>query len=122
MISVAFTGRLANDPILKTTADGTSVCSFSIAISKQFKPKDGGPTADFFQCVAWRQTAEFIGQYFSKGNMLTGKGSLQARSYTDKEGNKRTVVEIVVERAEFCESKQKRDDYEVIESEEDLPF
>ena len=100
---VIIAGRLTADPELKTTPSGISVCSFSVAVDRRFgKDKQ----TDFISCVAWRSTAEFITKYFSKGNSICVCGSIQTRNYTDKNGNKRTAVEVVAEEATFCEGKK----------------
>lgn len=124
MFLVSFTARLATEPDLKTTTSGTPICTFNIVSNRPFKGELGEPAADFMKCVAWRQTGEFVAANFTKGKMITGYGRLQNREWTDKTGVKRTITEIIVERVEFCDSKKpdRRDDYEVIESEEDLPF
>ena len=96
-------GRLTADPELKTTPSGLSVTSFTVAVDRRFgKEKQ----TDFISCVAWRSTAEFITKYFSKGNSICVCGSIQTRNYTDKNGNKRTAVEVVAEEATFCEGKK----------------
>ena len=96
-------GRLTADPELKTTPSGLSVTSFTVAVDRRFgKEKQ----TDFINCVAWRSTAEFITKYFSKGNSICVCGSIQTRNYTDKNGNKRTAVEVVAEEATFCEGKK----------------
>lgn len=100
---VILAGRLTADPELKTTPSGLSVTSFTVAVDRRFgKEKQ----TDFINCVAWRQTAEFITKYFSKGNSICVCGSIQTRNYTDKNGNKRTAVEVVAEEATFCEGKK----------------
>ena len=101
---VILAGRLTADPELKTTPNGISVCSFSVAVDRRYS-KDNKQT-DFINVVAWRSTAEFITKYFSKGNSICVCGSIQTRSYTDKNGNKRTAVEVVAEEATFCEGKK----------------
>ena len=101
---VVIMGRLTADPELKTTNSGISVTSFSVAVDRNFA-KDGNRETDFINVVAWRFTAEFICKYFRKGQMIAINGSLQQRSYTDKDGNKRTVYEIVADNANFCGSK-----------------
>ena len=98
-------GRLTADPELKSTPGGTSVCSFSVAINRRFANSNGERKADFINCVAWRQTAEFICNYFSKGRMIGLVGSIQTRDWTDNEGKKRYATEVVVEEAYFTESK-----------------
>ena len=82
-------GRLTHDPELKTTQAGTQFCRFSIACDRDFKNTSGEKETDFFDCVAWRKTAEFVSRYFAKGRMISVEGRMQNRSWTDKEGNKR---------------------------------
>lgn len=105
---VAIMGRLTRDPELRSTQSGTAVTSFSIAVDRDFKGKDGEKEADFLDIVAWRSTAEFVSRYFTKGNMIAVDGRLQTRSYEDKDGNKRKAVEIVADSVYFGSSK--RDD------------
>lgn len=101
---VVIMGRLTADPELRTTANGISVTSFSVAVNRSYS-KDGNNQTDFINCVAWRHNAEFITKYFGKGQMIAIKGSLQQRSYTDKDGNNRTAYDVVVDSADFCGSK-----------------
>lgn len=106
MNSVCLLGRLTADPELRQTQSQIPVLSFSIAVDRTFQPKGQEQRqADFINLVAWRQTAEFISRYFRKGQRIAVQGSLQSRQYTDKEGNKRTAYEVVVDNAFFCESK-----------------
>ena len=97
-------GRLTADVELKTTPSGVSVCTFSLAVNRKYQ-KEGEQTADFINCVAWRTTAEFISKYFHKGNSLCIMGNIQTRSYTDKDGIKRSVTEVIVDEAMFVDSK-----------------
>ena len=99
-------GRLVADPELKTTQNGIAVTSFRIAVDRNYTPQGQEKQADFINCVAWRQTAEFIGKYFAKGRMIALEGSLQSRSYEDKQGQKRTAYEVIVDHAYFADSKQ----------------
>lgn len=94
-------GRLTRDPELRQTQSGVPVVSFSIAINRRFQ-KD---QTDFINCVAWRQTAEFVSKWFQKGSMIAVVGSIQTRRYTDSEGKERTVTEVVAEEAYFTGSK-----------------
>ena len=94
-------GRLTKDPELRTTQNGTAVCTFTVAVDRKGKEKQ----TDFLPCVAWRQTAEFITKYFTKGRMILLVGSVQNRDYTDKAGNKRIVTEIIVDEVSFCGDK-----------------
>lgn len=106
---IVIMGRLVRDPELRRTGSGVAVASFRVAVDRDFVPKDGGERkADFIDCVAWRQTGEFISKYFAKGRMIIVDGRLEMRDWTDKEGNKRTSAEIVVANAYFGDSK--RDD------------
>ena len=106
---IVIMGRLTRDPELRRTGSGIAVASFSLAVDRDFAPKDGGEReCDFIDCVAWRQTGEFVSKYFSKGRMAVVSGRLQIRNWTDKEGNKRTTAEIVAENVYFGSSK--RDD------------
>lgn len=111
--NVSIMGRLVAAPELKKTTNGTSVCSFRIA-----SERDGAKaerTTDFFDVTAWTATAEFVSKWFNKGSLIAINGRLQQRSYTDRNGEKRNVVEIVADRVYFCEKKQ-------TPSEDDLPF
>lgn len=99
-------GRLARDPELRRTGNGTAVTSFTIAVDRDRKPKDGERETDFVDVVAWRQTAEFVSKYFEKGRMAVVEGRLQFREYTDRDGNKRKATEIIVENAYFGDSKK----------------
>lgn len=99
---VVLMGRLTADPEVKSTPNGVSVCSFSIAVNRSYDREK----TDFVDVVAWRNTAEFIGKYFQKGQMIVVKGALQTRTYEDKEGQKRKVTEVLAENVEFGESKK----------------
>ena len=98
-------GRLTADPELKQTPNGVSVCSFSIACDRAFSGRNGERQTDFINIVTWRQQAEFVSKYFSKGRLIGIDGSIQTRNYEDKNGNKRTAVEVVADRAFFVDSK-----------------
>ena len=101
-------GRLTRDPELRYTASNTPVASFSLAVDRDFKPKEGGEKeTDFIDCVAWRQTGEFVSKYFQKGSMAVVTGRLQIRDWQDKEGNKRRSAEVVVDNVYFGESKRR---------------
>lgn len=97
-------GHLTADPELKQTPSGTAVCSFSIGVNRRVA-KDAEPATDFINIVAWRQTAEFVSRYFKKGKPILVCGALQSRSYTDNQGNKRYVTEVVADDVGFVESK-----------------
>ncbi|MBE6712902.1 MAG: single-stranded DNA-binding protein [Ruminococcaceae bacterium] len=104
---VILIGNLTADPELKQTQNGISVTSFSIAVSRRFSSKnaDNAQQADFINVVAWRNTAEFITKYFQKGKSILIVGSLQTRTWTDQNGQKRYVTEVVAEEAQFVEKK-----------------
>jgi single-strand DNA-binding protein len=95
-------GRLAADPELRTTQSGISNCNFKIAVQRRFKDNNGERQADFFTCVSWRQTAEFVTRYFKKGDMIAVEGSMQNRSYDAQDGSKRFVTELMVDNVEMC--------------------
>lgn len=111
-------GRLTADPIYKTTESGTSITSFTIAINRNFKNKEGKYDADFLNLVAYRNTADFINKYFKKGDMICVEGRVQVRNYDDKDGNKRYVTEIVVENAEFVGAKKESSTISKMETDE----
>jgi len=98
-------GRITHDLELRKTGGDVSVLSFRIAVDRRFIAKDGERQTDFISCVAWRQTAENIAKYFSKGQRIIVEGSIQCRSYEDKEGNKRTAVEVNVDSFHFVEKR-----------------
>ncbi len=103
-------GRLTRDPELRRTGSGIAVASFSVAVDRDFGGKDGGEKkTDFIDCVAWRQTGEFISKYFTKGRMIVVDGRLEMRDWTDKEGNKRRSAEVIVNNAYFGDSKRDGD-------------
>ena len=107
---ITLMGRLVRDPELRRTGSGIAVASFCIAVDRDFASKDGGERkADFINCVAWRQTGEFISKYFAKGRMIVVDGRLEMRDWTDKEGNKRTSAEVIVDNAYFGDSKRDSD-------------
>lgn len=103
--NVIIMGRLTADPELKSTQGDISFCNFTVAVDRDFKNKDGEREADFIPCTAWRQTAEFICKYFSKGQAIAVHGTLQSRRYEDKDGNKRTAYDVVVANAWFAGDK-----------------
>ena len=105
MNNITLVGRLTADPVLKQTPNGNDVVSFTVAVDRYVK--DGEKKADFIPCVAWRSTALFIARYFKKGQFIGLCGSLQTRTYTDKNDKKCTAYEVVVDKAHFTESKAK---------------
>ncbi len=107
---ITIMGRLVRDPELRRTGSGVAVASFRVAVDRDFVSKEGGERkADFIDCVAWRQTGEFVSKYFAKGRMIVVDGRLEMRDWTDKDGNKRTSAEIVVANAYFGDSKRDGD-------------
>lgn len=129
---ITLMGRLTSDPELKTTNNGNSVTSFNLAVDRSYTPKGQEKQTDFIPCVAWRGTADFISKYFHKGQRIAVKGELQQRSYTGNDGSKRSVFEVIVDGAFFCESKNEpsvemkaamsSNKFEEVPYEEDLPF
>lgn len=139
-------GRLVADPELRTTSSGLSVTSFTVAIDRRFVKNGEERQADYIDVVAWRQQADFVTRYFRKGSMIAIQGSIQTRTYDDKNGNKRKAVEIVADQVSFCGSKAESgtsraeeniraaaqpapaystveaDDFKEIPTEDDLPF
>ena len=107
--TITIMGRLTRDPELRRTAAGIAVASFSVAVDRDFA-QDGKKETDFIDCVAWRQTGEFVSKYFTKGKMIVVKGRLQIRSWKDKDGNNRKSAEVVADNCYFAESKRDTDD------------
>lgn len=105
MNKVFMMGRLVNDPELKTTPNGITTCSFRIAVDRNFQRKGEDRKSDFFNVVAWREKAEFVSRFFSKGRMIMIEGEMQTRQYTDKNGNPATWYEIQVENVFFTGEK-----------------
>ena len=107
---ITIMGRLTRDPELRRTGSGIAVASFTVAVDRDFSPKDGGEKeTDFIDCVAWRQTGEFVSKYFTKGRMAVVSGRLQIRSWTDKDGNKRRTAEVVADNVYFGDSRRDND-------------
>lgn len=135
---ITIMGRLTKDPELRRTGSGVAVASFTVAVDRDFGSKDGGEKeTDFIDCVAWRQTGEFVSKYFGKGRMIVVSGRLQIRSWTDNDGNKRRNSEIVADNVYFGDSKKEAStgyenayaanhstqDYAVMDGDDDaLPF
>lgn len=136
---VALMGRLTFEPEVRTTPSGVSVMHFQIACDRSYQRSGQDRQADFIDCVAWRQTAEFIGRYFHKGSMIAVEGTLQTSSYTDKNGNQRKQVEVLANNVSFCGSKSEtsgaagsqassnyssvdNSDFDEIPDDDDLPF
>ena len=136
-------GRLTADPELRQTPNGVAVTTFTVAVDRGFIRQGEERKADFINVVAWRQTAEFVSRYFTKGSMIAVQGSIQTRTYDDKNGLKRYVVEIVADNVSFCGSKSESgtsgaprtpvaaapsfsngsvDDFAAMADDDDLPF
>ncbi len=103
--TIIIMGRLTADPELRTTSSGLSVSSFTVAVDRRYQRQGEEKQTDFIPVVAWRQQAEFVSKYFSKGQMIAVEGSLQSRKYEDKNGNPRTAYDVVADRISFCGSK-----------------
>lgn len=106
MNHIAITGNLCADPELRTTQSGVSVASFRVAVSRRYRNAQGGHDADFFQVVAWRQTAEFVSNYLTKGRKVGVEGSMQCRQYDAQDGSKRTVWELIADNVEALDRAQ----------------
>ena len=133
---ITIMGRLTKDPELRRTGSGIAVASFTLAVDRDFADKQSGEKeTDFIDCVAWRNTAEFVSKYFSKGRMAVASGRLQIRSWTDKDGNKRRTAEVVADDVYFGDSKSdsaqnsnhvgfvKQNDFAMLEDDDaQLPF
>ena len=143
MNKVILMGRLTKDVEMRQTPNGVSLARFSIAVTRRFKNSNGEYDADFINCVAWRQTGEFIARYFQKGSMIAVVGSIQSRSWDGNDGKKQYATEVIVDEAYFTGSKsesstggntdlsdsslddlnsQYGEDFATIGDEEDLPF
>ena len=103
---VVIMGRFTKDPELRRTGSGAAVTSFSLACDRDFKSQSGDKETDFIEVVAWKNTAEFVSKYFSKGRMAVVEGRLQIRDWTGKSGNKRTTAEVVADNVYFADSKR----------------
>lgn len=134
MNNVSLIGRLTADPELRRTQSGLVTTRFTVAVDRRFAKQGEEKQTDFINIVAWRQTAEFICKYFSKGQRIALTGSIQTGSYTDSEGKKRSTFDVIADNVEFCDSKnsQKTDtksieventaDFERMPDDKDLPF
>lgn len=137
---ITIMGRLTKDVELRRTNSGTAVSSFTLAVDRDFAPKEGEKETDFIDCTAWKHTAEFVSKYFGKGRVAVVDGRLQMRKWTDKEGNKRVSAEVVADHVYFGDSKKSdngfsdngigdnavadyKDDFELLTGDdEELPF
>ena len=116
---IVIMGRLTRDPELRHTGTGIPVASFSVAVDRDWPNKDTGEKeTDFINCVAWRQTGEFVSKYFAKGSMIVVSGRLQMRNWNDKDGNKRVSAEVVADNVYFGESKKDKEESHGPSSEE----
>ena len=106
MNKVILMGNLTRDPEMRATQSNVPVCTFSLAVERRFKSANGERQADFINIVAWRQQADFVAKYFHKGSRMVVVGSLQTRSYDDKDGNKRTATEVVADEIYFGDTKK----------------
>ena len=106
---VILMGRLTRDPDVRMTQNGTTAANFALACERDYAPQGQDRETDFFDIVAFRNTADFVGQYFAKGQLVAVKGRLQQRDWTDKQGNKRRTTEILADRCYFAEKRQHRD-------------
>ena len=128
---ITIMGRLVRDPELRRTGSGVAVTSFTVAVDRDFA-NNGEKETDFIDCVAWRQTGEFVSKYFMKGSMIVVSGRLQIRSWTDKDGNKRRTAEVVADNVYFCGKKEEsghadvsvpvQDYAEMTDEDANLPF
>lgn len=142
MNQIIIKGRIVHSPEFKATQSGVNVCWFSVAVDRRFK-QNGEKVTDFFDCVAWRNTGDFVAKYFGKGQEILLRGEMQSRQYTARDGSNRRAWEINVDEVDFCGSKQdngaqtqtaphqpapaysapKQDDFAIIDdTSEDLPF
>lgn len=111
--TITIMGRLTRNPELRRTGSGIAVASFTVAVDRDFASQESGKReTDFIDCVAWRQTGEFVSKYFNKGKMIVVKGRLEIRNWTDKDGNKRRSAEVIAENCYFAESKRENGDTE----------
>lgn len=130
---ITIMGRLTKDPELRRTGSGVAVTSFTLAVDRDYKDQSGKKETDFIECVAWRNSAEFVSKYFSKGRMAVVSGSLQKRKWVDKDGGNRETAEVVAEHIYFGDSKNSNaaadtayeapaENYAPIDNDEELPF
>lgn len=113
---ITIMGRIVKDPEIRTTQSGVSVCSFTVAVDRDFSGKGEEKLTDFFDCTAWRGTADFVGKYFSKGRMIVVDGSLQNDRWQDKDGNNRVSAKILANNVYFGDSKRNESTSQTVES------
>lgn len=131
MNKIILIGNLTKDPIMRTTKIGTSICTFTVAVSRRFTNQAGKHVTDFFNVVAWSQLADLCGRYLAKGRKVAVIGEVQNRSYDDKDGNKRYITEVLASEIEFLAHKGDKSDNDsdlrsrfadANISDDDLPF
>ena len=132
--TICLVGRVVHDPEIKHTPTGNAVTTFAVAVERNRSGQDGQKIVDYIDVVAWRKTAEFISKYFRKGSWIAVNGSLQTRTYEDRNGNKRKVYEVLADNVHFCGGKSETntsdpldrlsgfDVYSEEDDEEDVPF
>ena len=125
--SITIMGRIGKDIELRRTNNGNAVCTFSLAVDRDRKEQDGSRITDWINCVAWRQNAEYVSKYGAKGRIVGLEGRLQSRSYEDKNGNKRTVWEVMVNNLYFADKAETTTEStttleEIPDDDGDLPF
>ena len=133
--TICLVGRVVHDPELKNTNSGNAVTTFAVAVERSRSGQDGQKVVDYIDVVAWRKTAEFISKYFRKGSWIAVNGSLQTRTYEDRNGNKRKVFEVLADNVHFCGGKSEASDsldklntfdvvneYDEDDDFEDIPF
>lgn len=113
---ITIMGRLTRDPELRRTGNGIAVASFTVAVDRDFSQKGGEKETDFIDCVAWRQTGEFVSKYFQKGNSIIVSGRLQIRNWNDKDGNKRKSAEVVADNCYFGSTKKEASEGNTVQS------
>lgn len=118
---ITIMGRICNDIELRRTGSGVAVTSFTMAVDRDFKEKNGEKETDFIEVVAWRNTAEFVDKYFGRGRVAVVSGRLQIRSWTDKDGNKRKTAEVVADNVYFGDSKTNVDGFKPVTNFETVP-
>ena len=133
MNKVALLGRMVKEPELRYTPSGTAVVSFTLAVDRRFQKQGEERQADFINCIAWQKTAEFVANYFTKGQLMALSGSIQVRTWDDNEGHKRYATEVIADEVYFAESKKAEGaapqkpampsaDFEEVQDSDDLPF
>lgn len=122
MNKVVLIGRLTKEPELKFTQNGNAVCNFTLAVNRTYKNEQGEYESDFINCIAWRGTAQFIGDYLSKGYQIAVSGSIQTRNYQAQDGSTRYVTEVLCDEVQNLQPIEKKSDPNNIKNQDDLPF